>query len=496
MKTPSDFYNAYLGRVVDYDGAYGPQCVDAFKVFCAWAGVPVKATPNNWADGYWYYRDSLGYASYFDYVLEDFQDGDWVIWAQRSASHPSSHIAMYYHGEEFSENQGGNGGFSLKPTNFQDALGALRWKGWANMIIGKGYHHYDWNGIGIDAILASTANGFKLHYISAEDNPNVGLSYAVKDIMEFDSDKLAIVGAINANYFQMADGMHLGCEGDGWTGGYFQAPKKAGIISYYITKDGTIAAHDQSGFYLGLDDIQMVCAPYSVLIHQGRNVYMRSESFGDKDYTKNTQSAAMKIGDDWCLARFSSCYPSDVLQFASDCNANELILMDSGGSAQMFECATTGKRKAVVHTGRKISGVLVLAQEIDGNHIPTTPDPEPVQDPEPTEPSEPVVEPEPVEPEPVVDPNPEPTEPIEETPSEEVTGIFGMSNKVYDILKYIAQIGLPALCVLITTLGETWGLSDSKKIAETIMAIDLFLGAILQVSTNVYKKNLEGNNNV
>lgn len=479
-KTPLDFYQQYNGQTIDYDKAYGAQCVDGFRVFCSWAGIPSFATPNNWADGYWIYRDRLGYNAYFDYIYDyhEFKDGDWVIWG-RVSSHPSTHIAMYYQGMEFGENQDKTfKGFKLKGTIFTDAHGALRWKGWTNsMNIERGYHNLNYNGIDVNIVRASAASGFKLHYISAEDNPNVGLSFARKGIMDFDRDDLAIVAAVNANYFQMSDGMHLGCEGDGYTGGYFQAPKAAGIVSYYITKSGEIGAHDQSSFYLGLDDIQMVCAPYEILISGNKSVYLRSESFGNKDLVKNTQTAAMRIGEDWCLAIFSECFPSDVHKFALDCNANELILMDSGGSTQMFECATTGKRRSVRNTGRLISGVLVLAKEITA----TKPidEPEPIVTPEPT-----TEEPEPVE---------EPTEPEPTTENpqekEEAKGIFGMTNKVYDILKYVAQIVLPAAATLIVALGELWGIQNVKQIAGTIIAIDTFLGALLQISTNVYKKN-------
>lgn len=132
-KTPQKFYAEYVGKAIDYDHAYGVQCVDGFKVLCQYLNIPVKATPNNWADGYWYYRNKLGYYKYFDYVIDKkYQNGDVVIWAKGSRSHPSSHIAMWYLGKEFGENQGGNRGFCLKSTDFSDSLGGLRPKVWAN----------------------------------------------------------------------------------------------------------------------------------------------------------------------------------------------------------------------------------------------------------------------------------------------------------------------------------------------------------------------------
>nr|MCR5372698.1 hypothetical protein [Solobacterium sp.] len=62
---PSEFVSKYIGQRIDYDAAYDVQCVDGFKVFCKWAGIPVKATPNNWANGYWIYKDQLGYSQWF-----------------------------------------------------------------------------------------------------------------------------------------------------------------------------------------------------------------------------------------------------------------------------------------------------------------------------------------------------------------------------------------------------------------------------------------------
>lgn len=61
-----------------------------------------------------------------------------------------------------------------------------------------------------------------------------------------------------------------------------------------------------------------------------------------------------------------------------------------------------------------------------------------------------------------------------------------MSNKVYNILKYVALIVLPALATLLLGLGELWNISMMPKIAGTVTLIATFLGAILQVSTAKY----------
>lgn len=61
-----------------------------------------------------------------------------------------------------------------------------------------------------------------------------------------------------------------------------------------------------------------------------------------------------------------------------------------------------------------------------------------------------------------------------------------MSNKTYDILKFIALKVLPALATLILALGAIWNIPYSEAIAATITAIDTFLGAILGISSKRY----------
>lgn len=61
-----------------------------------------------------------------------------------------------------------------------------------------------------------------------------------------------------------------------------------------------------------------------------------------------------------------------------------------------------------------------------------------------------------------------------------------MSNKVYDILKHIAQVDLPALATFVAGFTIIWGLPYGEAIAGTIMLLDALLGAILGVSTKKY----------
>lgn len=65
-----------------------------------------------------------------------------------------------------------------------------------------------------------------------------------------------------------------------------------------------------------------------------------------------------------------------------------------------------------------------------------------------------------------------------------------LSNKAYDILKFIAQILLPALVALYFGLSQLWGFPYAEEIVGTITLIDTFLGAILGISTHNYNKAL------
>ena len=63
-----------------------------------------------------------------------------------------------------------------------------------------------------------------------------------------------------------------------------------------------------------------------------------------------------------------------------------------------------------------------------------------------------------------------------------------MNNKVYDVLKWIAQILLPALGTFYFALATIWNLPAPDAVVGTITAVDAFLGAILGISTIAYNK--------
>lgn len=65
-----------------------------------------------------------------------------------------------------------------------------------------------------------------------------------------------------------------------------------------------------------------------------------------------------------------------------------------------------------------------------------------------------------------------------------------MSNKVYDVLKFIALVVLPAVGTLYFALSSIWGLPYGEQVVGTITAVDTFLGTLLGVSSKSYKNKL------
>lgn len=62
------------------------------------------------------------------------------------------------------------------------------------------------------------------------------------------------------------------------------------------------------------------------------------------------------------------------------------------------------------------------------------------------------------------------------------------TNKVYDVLKWIAQYLLPGIGTLYFAIANIWGLPYGEEIVGTITAVDAFLGVLLGISTVQYNK--------
>ncbi|MBR1855437.1 MAG: phage holin [Lachnospiraceae bacterium] len=66
-----------------------------------------------------------------------------------------------------------------------------------------------------------------------------------------------------------------------------------------------------------------------------------------------------------------------------------------------------------------------------------------------------------------------------------------MSNKTYDLLKWIAMFFLPALALLVQSVFSIWHIPYGEQVSATIVAVNAFLGACLGISSIGYKDGEE-----
>lgn len=64
-----------------------------------------------------------------------------------------------------------------------------------------------------------------------------------------------------------------------------------------------------------------------------------------------------------------------------------------------------------------------------------------------------------------------------------------LNNRMYDVLKWITQIFLPAVGTLYFSVAGIWGLPAAQQVVGTIVALTTFLGVILGLSTLSYNKS-------
>lgn len=68
------------------------------------------------------------------------------------------------------------------------------------------------------------------------------------------------------------------------------------------------------------------------------------------------------------------------------------------------------------------------------------------------------------------------------------------NSKVFDALKWIATVGLPAITALWLTVGQIWSLPYVEPIGATLAAITTFICALLGIGSIRYQL-LNGNKN-
>lgn len=62
-----------------------------------------------------------------------------------------------------------------------------------------------------------------------------------------------------------------------------------------------------------------------------------------------------------------------------------------------------------------------------------------------------------------------------------------MSNKLYDILKWVALVALDAVGLFYQTISAIWSLPYGDQVLGTCVAVSVCLGTLLQISSSKYK---------
>ena len=479
-RTPQDFYNRTVGHAYDIDGSYGFQCWDGMAKFCVDNGIPLSViycAQTGYVKDIWNLRKTSGILAFFDEIpKEDIKTGDWVIWGSISLA-PKSHVAMAWYGKAYGQSQSGIKAFNVVDyLPFTQALGAFRWKGWtSDMRIGAGQKFETlFNNQRI--IVYGQPSSDKVTLISAKTDGHV-TGKSVQLIDKIDDTKHIYDGKINANYFIMKDGTSLGvrCGVNEWS-----VPRQNAFYYYALHNNGQTEVGMDSDFWYTQGQVQFACSPAIIMMLDGRDVWLESPACkGSKDYA-NTQSMLLRTNERFAFAMVTGkLSANECLEWAKTIEGiQDVCLMDSGGSS----CMQIGYETIYsTQEHRKIPNAIAFYK--DKVEVPT----EPVVVPLPQEPTEPTQDPQ----EPIEQPNDEvvttPQEPSQ-TGSNEVKDdyLFKMSNRAYDLLKFITHI-IPILLTFYVAISKVWNLPLTDSIIATVTAFDSMLITIMNMSTIGYR---------
>lgn len=129
-----DFYLETNGKIIDVDGVYGGQCWDLFAYYTnKLCRKTFPCIETGYVIDLWNTFDRIGLNEYFEKVIDNYQDGDWLVWQAPATITTSSHIAMFRkdNGDGtnviLTQNPNGNPNYTYQMVcNYQGVIGALR----------------------------------------------------------------------------------------------------------------------------------------------------------------------------------------------------------------------------------------------------------------------------------------------------------------------------------------------------------------------------------
>lgn len=129
-----EFINTYIGKKVDFDGAYGAQCVDLFRQYCKDVlNIPHTGAVQGAKDLFLKYNQMEGEKKFFN-ALSAWQvrTGDVIVW-NGTSSNPYGHVAIVIGVTDenllvFEQDGYKQDGAKFKMRSFDNVLGVLRLK--------------------------------------------------------------------------------------------------------------------------------------------------------------------------------------------------------------------------------------------------------------------------------------------------------------------------------------------------------------------------------
>ena len=460
--TPEQFYAANLNKLIDVDGYPKDQiyqCIDGFRWFLKCNSIPDMATPDNRASGYWTCLNQKNelvqkvadwQSKYFDKITDpkQFRNGDWVIfgWCQ---SHPETHVCMYYNGQSFGENQSKQfRGFTLKQTTWDDCLGALRWKGYETKM--------------------EILNGIDI------SNWQKGLDLTRLDYYDFvickATEGIGFVDQYCDSWIQQAKAM-----GKKWGFYHFARPDANDPIreaDFFVSN-----TREYFGEGLPVLDVEVRsenvvewCRAFLARVIELTGIkpmiYMSEQSFeGAYDWSP---VVALDCGLWLAAYRFNKEFDG----YAPN-NAGVPPSTHHWPFVAMWQYTSDGRLPGYGY--RLDFDVFYGSAAVWDKYVGQKP--ESIPDTGDTNP----------EPDPVPGPEPTPEKP-EDPEAEDIKGLLGMSNRTYDLLKWICLVVVPSFCAMLTNLADSLGIDDVMTIVKVLTPVAAFVGAILGFSSIEYAR--------
>lgn len=66
-----------------------------------------------------------------------------------------------------------------------------------------------------------------------------------------------------------------------------------------------------------------------------------------------------------------------------------------------------------------------------------------------------------------------------------------LSNKAFDIIRFLCELLVPAIGTLYLGISRIWGLPFGDEVAKTCVCVSAFLGTFIGISRNAYKKTAD-----